>query len=230
MTDPSDRITRCAQPGEPVAGRRPAAGAGATVARTVAVRAPVPPSRYPPGGRPSCRAGPSWRAGYWPASTRGSGRGVKPAPAPGGADLTGRAESRVDACGPGRQASPPRRPAPGRPPPPPATARARTRSPPGTTPRPPLPAFPSGRAGPPACPAPPPAATAGPCLFPLFPGPAAQSSRLPSARRGPDLTRRAERSVRRRGPTDGPPPGTPTAPGRPPPPGPTNPEPRATRC
>ena len=34
--------------------------------------------------------------------------------------------------------------------------------------------------------------------------------------RGPDLTRRAERSVRRRGPTDGPPPGTPTAPGRPP--------------
>jgi excisionase family DNA binding protein len=30
------------------------------------------------------------------------------------------------------------------------------------------------------------------------------------------LTRRAERSVRRRGPTDGPPPGTVTAPGRPP--------------
>jgi len=30
------------------------------------------------------------------------------------------------------------------------------------------------------------------------------------------LTRRAERSVRRPGPTDGPPPGTPTAPGRPP--------------
>jgi hypothetical protein len=44
----------------------------------------------------------------------------------------------------------PARPAgrhPGRLPPPPATARARTRSPPGTTPRPPLPAFPSGRAG-----------------------------------------------------------------------------------
>jgi hypothetical protein len=36
---------------------------------------------------------------------------------------------------------------------PPATARARTRSPPGTTPRPVLPAFPSGRAGPPSCPA-----------------------------------------------------------------------------
>ena len=30
------------------------------------------------------------------------------------------------------------------------------------------------------------------------------------------MTGRAERSVRRRGPTDGPPPGTPTAPGRPP--------------
>ena len=29
------------------------------------------------------------------------------------------------------------------------------------------------------------------------------------------MTRRAERSVRRHGPTDGPPPGTPTAPGRP---------------
>ena len=55
--------------------------------------------------------------------------------------------------------------------------------------------------------------------FPLspFPGPAAPGSRRPPpARRGPDLTRRAERSVRRRGPTDGPPPGTPTAPGRPP--------------
>jgi excisionase family DNA binding protein len=33
--------------------------------------------------------------------------------------------------------------------------------------------------------------------------------------RGPDLTGRAERSVRRRDPTDGPPPGTRTAPGRP---------------
>src|SRR5882672_10545816 len=38
----------------------------------------------------------------------------------------------------------------------------------------------------------------------------------PPARRGADLTGRAERSVRRRGPTDGPPPGTQTAPGRPP--------------
>ena len=70
------------------------------------------PSRYPPGGRPPCRAVPSWRAGYRPASTRGSGRGVKPAPAPCRADLTGRAE-RLDACRPGRQASAPRRPASG---------------------------------------------------------------------------------------------------------------------
>src|ERR1700688_4906512 len=51
MTDPPVRITRRAQPGEPVPGRRPGAGACATGARTVAVRAPVPPSRYPPGGR-----------------------------------------------------------------------------------------------------------------------------------------------------------------------------------
>ena len=161
-------------------------------------------------------AAPSWPGGYRPVSTRGSGPGVKPAPAPGGADLTGRAEWRVDACGPGRQASPPRR-HPGRLPPPPATARARTRSPPGTTPRPALPAFPSGRAGPPASPAPPRSPPAGPFLS--FPVPRAgrPGRRLPSpARRGPDLTRRAERSVRRRGPTDGPPPGTPTAPGRPP--------------
>ena len=103
----------------------------------------------------------------------------------------------------------------GRPPPPPATARARTRSPPGTTPHPPLPAFPSGRAGPPSCPA----AQPGRGAFPLSPFPwASRPARLPPppAGRGPDLTRRAERSVRRRGPTDGPPPGTQTAPGRPP--------------
>jgi integrase len=41
------------------------------------------------------------------------GAGVKPAPAPGRVDLTGRAEWRLDACGPGRQASAPRRPASG---------------------------------------------------------------------------------------------------------------------
>jgi len=54
-------------------------------------------------------------------------------------------------------------------------------------------------------------------LFPLVPGPAAHGRGLPSpAGRRPGLTRRAERSVRRGGPTDGPRPGTPTAPGRPP--------------
>ena len=103
----------------------------------------------------------------------------------------------------------------GRLPPPPATARARTRSPPGTTLRPPLPAFPSGRGGRvPRCSA----AQRARGAFPLAPfsQSAAQGSLPPPARRGPDLTRRAERSVRRRDPTDGPPPGTQTAPGRPP--------------
>jgi len=102
----------------------------------------------------------------------------------------------------------------GRLPPPPATARARTRSPPGTTPRPALPAFPSGRAGPPASPA----AQPGRGAFRLSPFPRAGRPGQPPAADGPggaDLTRRAERSVRRRGPADGPPPGTATAPGRP---------------
>ena len=64
-------------------------------------------------------------------------------PRAGRADLTGRAESRVDACGPGREASPPCRPAQGR-----AVGHR-----PG--PRDPaLPGLPSGRAGPPAAPRP----------------------------------------------------------------------------
>ena len=113
MTNPSVSITRRAQPGEPAPGRRPAAGACTAGTRTVAVRAPVPPSRYPPGVRPSRGAAPSWPGGYLPASARGRGPGVKPAPAPGRADLTRRAEWRLDACGPGWQASAPRRPAPG---------------------------------------------------------------------------------------------------------------------
>jgi len=46
-------------------------------------------------------------------STRGSWPIVKPVPDWGGADLTWREEVRVDACGPGREASPPRRPAVG---------------------------------------------------------------------------------------------------------------------
>jgi hypothetical protein len=103
----------------------------------------------------------------------------------------------------------------GRLPLPPATARACTRSPPGTTPRPPLPAFPSGRAGPPASPRRA-GRPRGLSSFPVPPGRRPGCGRPQPAGRGADLTGRAERSVRRRGPTDGPPPGTPTAPGRPP--------------
>ena len=67
---------------------------------------------------------------------------------------------------------------------------------------------PPRRTGPPAC---------GLVPFPRFPCRQPRAAPWPwRAGRGPDLTRRAERSVRRRGPTDGPPPGTPTAPGRPP--------------
>ena len=83
MTDPSARMTRRAQPGVPVPGCP--AGAGTTGARTVAVRAPVPLSRYPARGRPSPgTALSSTRVGHRPASTRGSGPGVKPAPAQAG--------------------------------------------------------------------------------------------------------------------------------------------------
>src|SRR5271167_977480 len=52
MTDPSASVTRCPQAGEPEPGCPP--DAGATVARTVEVRATVPPW-CPPGGRPSAR-------------------------------------------------------------------------------------------------------------------------------------------------------------------------------
>ena len=55
-----------------------------------------------------------------------------------------------------------------------------------------------------------------PFLFFPLPRPAAPASQPPLPAGGPDLTGRAERSVRRPGPTDGPPLGTPTAPGRPP--------------
>src|SRR5450756_618231 len=56
----------------------------------------------------------------------------------------------------------------------------------------------SGRQGPPA-PAPPRRPTAGPFLFPRFPAAVTGWRGPPPARRGPDLTRRPERSVRRRG-------------------------------
>jgi hypothetical protein len=112
---------------------------------------------------------------------------------------------------PGGRPARPRRPAPG----PDATA-------PGngegahevtarTTPRPSLPVFPSGRDGPPASPAS--QRACGAPSFPRSPGrpPRAADCRRP---RGTDLTRPAERSVRRHDPTDGPPPGTQTAPAR----------------
>ena len=56
------------------------------------------------------------------------------------------------------------------------------------------------------------------CALPIscFPGLSVPGGYRPPPERGPDLTRRAERSARRSGPTDGPAPGTPTAPGRPP--------------
>jgi len=81
-------------------------GAGTTVARTCTVRATVP-SWWPPESSP--RVAPSWPGGHRAVPAGGFGRALQPGPAPGRADLTGRAESRVDACGPGRQASPPRR-------------------------------------------------------------------------------------------------------------------------
>jgi len=100
--------------------------------------------------------------------------------------------------------------------PPPRQRRWRAR---GHRPGPPRarPCRPSPPAGPGRPPAPPPNPAAGPFLFPAVLRPVApRGCRPPPARRGPDLTRRAKRSVRRRGPTDGPPPGTVTAPGRPP--------------
>ena len=148
-------------------------------------------------GPPPC----SCRVGHRAVSTRGSGPGVKPVPAWGGADLTWRAEVRVDACGPGREASPLRRPAVGGSVPS-ATVRDPAPGPAGL----PLRQDQGARQA-----APPPTR---PFLLSCFP--AAPGRRAPwPAGRGPDLTGRAERSVRRRGPTDGPPPGTPTAPGRP---------------
>ena len=202
MTDPPGSAARWRQAGTPSSGCLAARSANATVARAARARATVPPSRYPAHGRPLPGTVPWFvRGGHRTVSTRGSGPGVKPVPAWAGADLTLRGEVRVDACGPGREASPPRRPAAGG-------------SAPSATVRDPAPG--------PAClplrqdqdAVRPRAPATRPFLLSRFP--AAPGRRPPwPAGRGPDLTRRAERSVRRRGPTDGPPPGTPTAPGRP---------------
>ena len=203
MTDPSDSAACWRQAGTPSSGCLPAQGAGATVARAARARATVPPSRCPAHGRPVPGAVPLFvRGGHRAVSTRGSGPGVKPVPAWGGADLTWRGEVRVDACGPGREASPPRRPAAGGSVPS-ATVRDPAPGPAGLPLRQDQ-GRPPGRVPPPTRP------------FLLSRFPAVPGRRPPwPAGRGPDLTGRAERSVRRRGPTDGPPPGTPTAPGRP---------------
>jgi hypothetical protein len=108
MTDPSSSRRRCPSAGAPVPGCPAEAGAGTTVTRAI-----VPNSRDPARGRPfpgaGCRAG------------------------PGSADLTGRAESGVDVCGPGREASPPCRPATRR-----ADARSGARATPPATARDPV--------------------------------------------------------------------------------------------
>jgi CRP-like cAMP-binding protein len=103
MTDPSGSAACWRQAGTPSSGCLPARSANATVARAARARATVPPSRCPAYSRPVPGTVPLFvRGGHWAVSTRGSGPGVKPVPAWGGADLTWRGEVRVDACGPGR--------------------------------------------------------------------------------------------------------------------------------
>jgi hypothetical protein len=106
---------------------------GVLACRHALVRLPAGTERECDGG--ACRAGTRHRApfvvpGLWSARPRGRpfvragrapgcidpwlGAGVKPVPSwGGGADLTWRGEVRVDACGPGREASPPCLPAAG---------------------------------------------------------------------------------------------------------------------
>jgi hypothetical protein len=215
MTNPSISITRRARPGAPVPGRCAAAGACTTGARTVAVRPRVPFAV--PAWRGGPRAGRPLLAGRVPARIDpwlGAGRQARPGTAPDRLDVAGGVEGgclRSRAAG---QRAPPvgiragclhRRQRRGR-------ARGHRPGPPRA--RPCRPSPPAGPGRPPAL-AQPHSAPAAPVPFSPFPGPAAPGSRLPPGRRGADLTRRAKRSVRRRDPTDGPPPGTRTAPGRP---------------
>ena len=211
MTDPPVSITRCAPPGVPVPDRRP--GAGTTVARTCAVRGCVP-LRGTPSRRPPCRAVP-FLAGRVAGidAWLGAGCQARPRTVPG--RLTGRAERWMPAVPGGRPARPPAGIRAGCLHPRQRRGRARGHRPGPPRARPLRPSPPAGPGTPRM--APPRRPTAGPFLFPPVPGPAAPGSRPPpQSLRGPDLTRRAERSVRRRGPTAGPPRETPTAPGRPP--------------
>jgi hypothetical protein len=111
VTDPPVSITRCAQPGAPAPGRRAGGGRrydGGAHRRGARHRASLAvPARRPAlvRGRPLLAS--RVPAGMW------LGAGCQARPGPCRADLTGRAECRLDACGPGRQASAPRRPAPG---------------------------------------------------------------------------------------------------------------------
>ena len=155
----------------------------------LAVRATVPPSRYPPGGRPS--AGPPLLAGRAPARTGpwlGAGCQARPRAKPGGLDAAGGVEAgclRSRAAG---QPAPPAGIRAGRLHPRQRRGRARGHRPGPPRTRPCRPSPPAGPGRPPAL-APPRSSTAGPFLFPRVPGPAAPGSGLPPpAGRGPDLT------------------------------------------
>ena len=174
-------------------------------------RAPVVPAR-----RAALGEGRSLLAGRAPARIDAwLGADCQACPGPGGLDGAGGVEAgclRSRAAG---QRAPPAGIRAGRRHPRQRRGRARGHRPGPPRARPCRPSPPAGPGRPPA-PAPPRSPPAGPFLFPRLPAAAAGWRRPPPARPGPDLTRRAERSVRRRGPTDGLPPGTVTAPGRPP--------------
>jgi len=117
---------RMALPGEPVSGDRmkkdPGNRLSACERKTRRRAGSAPPMTDPspsarrcpqagtpiPGGAEEAGAGTAVRATVPPSGCRVRGWSL---PGLGRADLTGRAESRVDACGPGREASPPCRPA-----------------------------------------------------------------------------------------------------------------------
>ena len=223
MTDPSISVTRCAQPGVPSRAAR----------RRAHVRRWRAPSRCAApcplrGTRPA--AGP--RAGPVPPGGAGTGRTgaslgagcqARPGTRPGRLDAAAGVEA--DACGPGRQASPPRPAGTGRPPLP----RQRRGRAVGHRPGPPRarPCRPSPPAGPGASrTAPPHSAPARPFLLSPFPGwpPRAAANRQPAgggtdaaSESGASVVARPRRAAERH-------------PARPPPPPADQPGARATRC